>query len=811
MKKLISKSITLLMTIASAGLLSACSEDKFAGGVTEDAGLAIKDLDVAGLAQKGPFVKGSVVTVQGVDCKTMKFTEEEFTGKVKSNKGDFGVDDVNLSATCALFAVSGYYMNEFTGEKSSDKLTLHAITDLSDRKNVNINVLTELEYERVMKLVSKEKMSFDDAKMQAEKEILAALGLVDRFESFEGLNIYEKGDGNATLLATSVMLQSDLDAEKLTDRLDGFASSITESGEWDDEKTKKEMADWADSAKSDGKYDTVRDNLEKWSGSDEIPDFEKVVDEINKDAKETTQKIPEEWSWDVPQSARLNPNIKYDSMVDPRDKQVYKVVKIDVPDTNYSQVWMAENLNYADSVKTPSLKGQNWCYNNDEKNCKVSGRYYTWAAAIDSVALANDSKNPLNCGYGKTCGINRGVQGICPDGWHLPTLHEWGLLSVALGNAGVAGDSLKALTGWDYAGTADNNGVDAYGFAALPTGRMVSTSSWSNVGSNVYYWSSEEDGTYEARYSNINNIYTKFYLFQGSKKYGQSVRCIKGDPSTAAIKSSSSSSVGETKSSSSSAKSSSSSKVPEPAEGSSSSYVVTKEWSWDVPKEARFNPNIKYDSMVDPRDNRVYKVVKIEVKERDYSKVWMAENLNYADSVKTPSLKGNSWCYHDTTKYCEVSGRYYTWAAAIDSVVLANDPEEPLNCGYGKTCGLNRQIQGICPDGWHLPIRDEWGWLSVYLGNAGVAGDTLKALTGWNYAGTDDNNGQDAYGFSALPTGRRISETNWSNIGSNVYYWTSEEEDAYEAQYSNINNIYTKFYLYQGSKTYGQSVRCVKD
>ena len=594
MKKFISKSVTLLMAIASAGMLSACLDDKVAGGVTEDAGLAIKDLDVAGLAQKGPFVKGSVVTVQGVNCKTMKFTEEEFTGEVKSNKGDFGVDDVNLSATCALFAVSGYYMNEFTGEKSSDKLTLHAITDLKDRKHVNINVLTELEYERVMKLVSKEKMSFDDAKMQAEKEILTALGLVDRFESFEGLSIYEKGDGNAALLATSVTLQADLDAEKLTERLDGFASSITESGEWGDEKTKKKMTDWADSAKSKGKYETIRDNLEKWSDSDEIPDFEKVVDEINKDAKETTQIIPEEWSWDVPQSARLNPNIKYDTMIDPRDKQVYKIVKIKVKEHDYSQVWMAENLNYADSVKTPSLKGQNWCYNNDEKNCKVSGRYYTWAAAIDSVALANDSKNPLDCGSGKTCGLNRGVQGICPDGWHLPTLHEWGLLSVALGNAGVAGDSLKALTGWDYAGTADNNGVDAYGFAALPTGRMVSTSSWSNVGSNVYYWSSEEDGTYEAQYSNINNIYTKFYLSQGSKKYGQSVRCIKGDPSTAAIKSSSSSSVGETKSSSSSAKSSSSVVVSSSSQVKmSSSSVVPSGWSWDVPKELRFNPNIK--------------------------------------------------------------------------------------------------------------------------------------------------------------------------------------------------------------------------
>ncbi|MBO4829545.1 MAG: fibrobacter succinogenes major paralogous domain-containing protein [Fibrobacter sp.] len=801
MKKLISKSFTLWMAIVLAGLLAACSDGKVAGGVTEDAGLAIKDLDVAGLAQKGPFVKGSAVTVQGVDCKTMKFTEEKFSGKVKSNKGDFDVDDVNLSASCALFEVSGYYLNEVSGEKSSDKLTLHAITDLNDRKSVNINVLTELEYERVMKLVSEEKMSFDDAKMQAEKEVLASLGVMDRFESFEGMSIYEKGEGNATLLATSVLLQSDLDAEKLAGRMDDIASSITKNGEWNDEKAKAEMADWASTAKSDGKYEAVRKNLEKWSGSDEVPDFEKVIEEIN-----DAQKIPEGWSWDVPKEARLNPNIKYDTMIDPRDKQVYKIVKISPKGSDYSQVWMAENLNYADSVKTPSLKGQNWCYNNDEKNCKVSGRYYTWAAAIDSVTLANDSKNPLNCGYGKTCGINRGVQGICPDGWHLPTLHEWGLLSVALGNAGVAGDSLKALTGWDYAGTADNNGVDAYGFAALPTGRMVSTSSWSNVGSNVYYWSSEEDGTYEAQYSNINNIYTKFYLFQGSKKYGQSVRCIKGDPSTAAIKSSSSSSVGETKSSSSSAKSSSSAAV------SSSSYVVTKEWSWDVPKEARFNPNIKYDSMIDPRDKRVYKVVKIEVKERDYSKVWMAENLNYSDSVRTPSLKGKSWCYRDSAKYCEVSGRYYTWAAAIDSVALVSDTVAPLDCGYGKTCELGEQrIQGICPDGWHLPNRDEWGWLSVYLGNAGVAGDTLKALTGWDYAGTENNNGVDAYGFTALPTGRRVSETSWRNIGSDVYYWTSQEEDAYEAQYSNMNNQYTKFYLYQGSKTYGQSVRCVKD
>ena len=788
----------------------ACSGDKTAGTDEQSEGLyAIKNLDIAGVSQKGPFVKGSAVTVQGINCKTMEFTDEVFEGEVKNNMGEFVVEKVNLSTTCAVVDVTGEYRSEMTGKKVSDKMTLRALTNLKDRTHVNVNLLTNLEYERVMYYVTEKGKTFDEAKELAEREVLAAFGMAGESAEFEELDIFGTSDADATLLAISVLMQGDADVKTLAKRLDKFNDSFAESGKWNDDDTKKAITDWIANAVAKAVMDSIRKNMENWGFANEVPDFETAVDafatNVSKEKNSDSVKT-DGWSWDVSKEARFNPNIKYDSIIDPRDMQVYKVVKIEVKEHDYSQVWMAENLNYADSVKTPSLKGQNWCYNNDEKNCKVSGRYYTWAAAIDSVALANDSKNPLNCGYGKTCGINRGVQGICPDGWHLPTLHEWGLLSVALGNAGVAGDSLKALTGWDYAGTADNNGVDAYGFAALPTGRMVSTSSWSNVGSNVYYWSSEEDGTYEARYSNINNIYTKFYLFQGSKKYGQSVRCIKGDPSTAAIKSSSSFSVGETKSSSSSAKSSSSAAV------SSSSYVVTKEWSWDVPKEARFNPNIKYDSMVDPRDNRVYKVVKIEVKERDYSKVWMAENLNYADSVKTPSLKGNSWCYHDTTKYCEVSGRYYTWAAAIDSVALANDSKEPLDCGYGKTCELgNRQIQGICPDGWHLPVRDDWGWLSVYLGNAGVAGDTLKALTGWDYAGTEDNNGVDAYGFTALPTGRRISATNWSNIGSNVYYWTSEEEDAYEAQYSNINNIYTKFYLYQGSKTYGQSVRCVKD
>ena len=152
------------LTFAFVSMFSACSE-KVAGGSSDDSGIyAVKDLDVAGVSQKGPFVKGSAVTVQGIDCKTVELTHEIFEGSVKSDKGDFGVDDVNLSVSCALFEVTGHYFNEVTGKKSAGEVTLHALSDLSDRKHVNINMLTELEYRRVMHLVSEEHMDFADAK-----------------------------------------------------------------------------------------------------------------------------------------------------------------------------------------------------------------------------------------------------------------------------------------------------------------------------------------------------------------------------------------------------------------------------------------------------------------------------------------------------------------------------------------------------------------------------------------------------------------------------------------------------------------------
>ena len=177
----------------------------------------------------------------------MELTGEKFTGSVKSDKGDFEVKDVNLSSTCAVFEVTGTYFNEVTGKKSSDKLTLHALTDLKDRKNVNINLLTELEYERVMNLVTVEKMSFADAKKQAEEEVLASFSIKGNIAEAENLNIFEKGEGNAVLLAVSVLIQTNANESKIAKRLDDFSAEIAKNGSLED-YAKTEIAEWAVSA-----------------------------------------------------------------------------------------------------------------------------------------------------------------------------------------------------------------------------------------------------------------------------------------------------------------------------------------------------------------------------------------------------------------------------------------------------------------------------------------------------------------------------------------------------------------------------------
>ena len=231
---------------------------------------------------------------------------------------------------------------------------------------------------------------------------------------------------------------------------------------------------------------------------------------------------------------------------------------------------------------------------------------------------------------------------------------------------------------------------------------------------------------------------------------------------------------------------------------SSSSEAKKTVWNY-------LNPDIDYDEFTDKRDSQVYKTVQIG------EQIWMAQNLNYETE--------NSWCGGGiqgtkTEGDCPVYGRLYTWAAAIG--------KSEDECGYGHDCDLASAgsatfIQGVCPDGWHVPTRDEWkalieavdGSITVYMW-PNTAGQKLKAQAGW--AAYSDIANEDAYGFAALPAGiRDYYKGEFYAVDGNAYFWGSQyhSKDAYYVMLSFAEN--SAELRNNGRKDYGYSVRCVKD
>ena len=237
--------------------------------------VAVKDKSISGVSQKGPFVTGSAVKLYELDGKTYAQTGKSFTGKIASDDGTFSVSSVTLASQYAVLEANGYFRNEVTGKKSSGTITLNALTDLSDREKVNINLLTHLEYERALNLVGTG-INVPAAKKQAEAEIFNAFGIQGEFANSEDLDIFSKGEGNAALLAFSVLMLRDLSEADLTELLTKFATDIESDGSWDDASTKAKIADWAQSKDLAGTLATIRSNIEKWNlGS--VPEFEKYV------------------------------------------------------------------------------------------------------------------------------------------------------------------------------------------------------------------------------------------------------------------------------------------------------------------------------------------------------------------------------------------------------------------------------------------------------------------------------------------------------------------------------------------------------
>ena len=173
------------------------------------------------------------------------------------------------------------------------------------------------------------------------------------------------------------------------------------------------------------------------------------------------------------------PKAKKNEIKDARDKQKYRTVVID------GRTWMADNLNY-------NVPGST-CYREDEDNCMVYGRLYSWEAA----------------------------KSACPAGFRLPTNEEYESLWKAAGGDFNAGYLLKANYGW----SGETNGNDSLKFSAMPAGNMFDDGTYGNENKFAFFWSSETEGD-KASVWYLTSKSMGFSFMMKPKNFGFSVRCV---------------------------------------------------------------------------------------------------------------------------------------------------------------------------------------------------------------------------------------------------------------------------------------------
>ncbi len=223
----------------------------------------------------------------------------------------------------------------------------------------------------------------------------------------------------------------------------------------------------------------------------------------------------------------------------------------------------------------------------------------------------------------------------------------------------------------------------------------------------------------------------------------------------------------------------------------------------DTAKADQFNIDIRYmaeesaddhtSQLCDTRDYHIYNTVTVA------GKTWMTQNLNYLrESVgKDGQVQIQPTSHLDTSSYCYRGdcsiGRYYLWSAAIDSAKLDSSN---VYCGYmTNECPLPDEsntstavVRGICPEGWHLPNKDELADYPTDYYSSGVKGYFYVVFS------NDDE---------------KTESVAWESV-SWVYLWSATQKSgapgsAYSWSYKDNSSVG------YGSKARLLPIRCIKD
>jgi len=186
---------------------------------------------LSGQAQKGPFNNGTAINIAEL-TNTLSPTGRNFSSQIINNSGLFSVTNVQLTSPYVELRANGFYFNEVSNQASDAQLTLYALSDLTNKTSINVNILSHLEKNRIATLMSgSNPKTFSDAKLQAQGEILTIFDLyASGMPESELLDISKAGSGNAKLLAISAILQGDLTVAQMSELLANVSTDITTDG-----------------------------------------------------------------------------------------------------------------------------------------------------------------------------------------------------------------------------------------------------------------------------------------------------------------------------------------------------------------------------------------------------------------------------------------------------------------------------------------------------------------------------------------------------------------------------------------------------
>ena len=520
--------------------------------------------------------------------------------------------------------------------------------------------------------------------------------------------------------------------------------------------------------------------------------------------------------------------------------------------------WTTSNMravSYADG--TPIAKAM--IYNSERYNDTVAnlanfGRLYTWWSAVN-VPEGDDTKPAKD-----TAGF---VQGVCPEGWHIPTVAEMQDLR------SVPEEDLHSTDFW----VLPNANTNSTGFSEVPGGKFsAELDRFEGLYTNSYMWT--DSATSSEWVVACNSRYFCDKASEESIRKGDalSVRCVmvyeicsevvtidaidtaegrvrlKGMISDLAGTVESSGFVwglSDTAITNTVNSATRGADIFSLVEGVNPCDTI---WFAAFAKTSKCTETIYGDTLwfrfpIDMSDSATcapigdalpcpgmpvvydhegneYNTVKIG------NQCWTKENMRCKTSPKEHLKFGENYASHRYAYYygtptdfpLKDRGYFYNWGGAMDTVEIGD---------------INTQLEyprrGICPEGWHIPSNEEWMALIDYVKTQEcyACGDdsenvakSLASKLYWNHhedccAIGNDPSFNNATGFSAVPIGVGMTMLVWGS-GYSTTFWSSTLVD-FEDWYRKAGVITFSYSdiavdTISGSQSLHQhAVRCIKD